>query len=267
MADLLDVQSSLQLAFPLPFAHNGLYHISEARNSPLSPEHRERINTNLHAVQTQIARAAEDAGRDPAEVTLVAVTKTVLPAAIRVVYDLGVRHFGENRVQEARDKLAMLDLPDAQWEMIGTLQRNKARLATRLFARVQSIDNLALAQALDRAAGEQHRVMPVLIEVNVAGEATKHGVAPEDALPLARALATLPHLRGTGLMTVAPIAEDPAAVRPIFRRLRLLRDAIRAELGANWYELSMGMTDDFPVAIAEGATLVRLGRAIFGARS
>lgn len=173
---------------------------------------------------------------------------------------------GENRVQEARAKIASLDVPAARWEMIGTLQRNKARLAANLFARVQSIDSLALAQDLNRAAGERGRVIPILLEVNVAGETTKHGVAPEEVLPLARAIATLPHLRGTGLMTVAPITEDPAAVRPIFRRLRLLRDQLRDELGDDWHELSMGMSDDFSAAIAEGATLVRLGRAIFGAR-
>jgi pyridoxal phosphate enzyme (YggS family) len=240
--------------------------MSEVRNRSLSPDHHESLRATLHAVQGRIARAAEAAGRDPATVTLVAVTKTVPPEAIRVVYAAGVRHFGENRVQEARDKLAMLDLPDAQWDMIGTLQRNKARLAAQIFARVQSLDSLALAQDLDRAAAERERILPVLLEVNVADEATKHGVAIADALPLARAMARLPRLRGTGLMTVAPIATDPAAVRPIFRRLRLLRDEIRAELGADWRELSMGMTDDFTVAIAEGATLVRLGRAIFGAR-
>lgn len=232
----------------------------------MSPEHREQISANLHAVQTRIAHAAQTAERDPAEVTLVAVTKTVTPEAIRLAYDLGVRHFGENRVQEARAKIASLDVPAARWEMIGTLQRNKARLAANLFARVQSIDSLALAQDLNRAAGERGRVIPILLEVNVAGETTKHGVAPEEVLPLARAIATLPHLRGTGLMTVAPITEDPAAVRPIFRRLRLLRDQLRDELGDDWHELSMGMSDDFSAAIAEGATLVRLGRAIFGAR-
>jgi pyridoxal phosphate enzyme (YggS family) len=226
-----------------------------------------RIGDNVRRVQAALAEAAERAGRDPTAITLVAVTKTVPSAIIRQAYDAGIRHFGENRVQEAVGKIAALDLPGAQWELIGTLQRNKARAAVAHFARVHSIASRALAEEIERRAAELGRVVPVLIQVNVAGEATKHGVAPAEALPLARRVAALQHLRGTGLMTIAPATEDPEAVRPIFRRLRELRDQIRDALGDDWRDLSMGMTDDFPVAIAEGATLVRIGRAIFGARA
>ncbi len=229
----------------------------------LSADH---IAANLVAVRARIASAAEAAGRDPATVTLIAVTKTLPPAAIRAAYAAGARHFGENRVQEAATKIPQLALPDAHWEMIGTLQRNKVRAALDHFTRIHSVDGIDLAREIDRIAGERGRVVPALVQVNVAGEATKHGVTVAEALSLARAISTLPHLRGVGLMTVAPIADDPEAVRPIFRRLRELRDMLLAEVGPSWQELSMGMTDDFPAAIAEGATLVRVGRAIFGAR-
>jgi PLP dependent protein len=226
----------------------------------------ERIRANRAAVQTRITQAAEAAGREPDEVTLIAVSKTMPPEAIRAAYDAGARHFGENRVQEAASKIPPLALPDAQWEMIGTLQRNKVRTALDLFTRIHSVESVELAREIDRIAGERGHVVSVLVQVNVGGEATKHGVAPTDALALAQAIAALPHLRGAGLMTVAPISADPDAVRPIFRQLRQLRDTLLAEVGPSWRELSMGMTDDFPVAIAEGATLVRVGRAIFGER-
>jgi pyridoxal phosphate enzyme (YggS family) len=224
------------------------------------------IQANLRRVQGQIALAAERAGRDPASVTLIAVTKTQSPAAIQAAYEAGARTFGENRVQEAQSKIPTLTLPGAQWEMIGSLQRNKVPAASALFGRVQSVESLALAEALERSAARHDRIMPILLQVNVAGEATKHGLAPADVLPLARVISRMPHLRGEGLMTVAPLAADPASVRPVFRRLRELRDQLLAEVGPTWTALSMGMTDDFAVAISEGATLVRLGRAIFGER-
>ncbi|MBA3824148.1 MAG: YggS family pyridoxal phosphate-dependent enzyme [Ktedonobacterales bacterium] len=225
-----------------------------------------RIAANLADVRARIAEAATLAGRDPATVTLIAVSKTMLPEAIQGAYAAGARHFGENRVQEAVAKVPALDLPAAQWEMIGTLQRNKVRAALDLFVRIHSVESVELAREIDRLAGERGRVVQVLVQVNVAGEASKHGVSLAEALPLARAINELPHLRGAGLMTVAPIVTDLADVRPIFRRLRELRDLLRVEVGPSWQELSMGMTDDFSVAIAEGATLVRVGRAIFGAR-
>jgi PLP dependent protein len=225
-----------------------------------------RIAANLAAVHARITEAAERAGRNPTTVTLIAVSKTMPPESIRAAYAAGARHFGENRVQEAVGKIPALALPDAQWEMIGTLQRNKVRTALAVFTRIHSVTGSELAREIDRVAGEHGRIVPVLVQVNVAGEASKQGITVADALPLARIISALPHLRGVGLMTVAPIAADPAEVRPIFRRLRELRDTLLAEVGPTWRELSMGMTDDFTAAIAEGATLVRVGRAIFGAR-
>lgn len=224
------------------------------------------IETNLQRVQSQIARAAEAVGRDPASVTLIAVSKTMPAAAVATAYAAGVRHFGENRLQEAQSKIHELLLPDLQWEMIGNLQRNKVAQAVSLFGRIHSVESLALAQEIERVAAQRDQIVPVLVQVNVAGEATKHGVTMTDALALAQAIAEMPHVRGAGLMTVAPIATDPATLRPIFRQLRLLRDQLRTTIGPTWQELSMGMTDDFAAAIAEGATVVRIGRAIFGER-
>jgi PLP dependent protein len=228
------------------------------------PEIAARIVANLAAVQQRIAVAAERAGRSPAEIMLLPVTKTIAPEMIGVAQRQSMTTFGENRVQEALAKAPML--PGARWELIGTLQRNKVRAATTIFARIQSVDSVLLAQSIDHAAAERAIVMPVLLQVNVAGEATKHGVTPDEALTVARQIAQLPHLRGAGLMTIAPQTDDPRSVRPVFARLRALRDQLRAELGDEWRELSMGMTDDFEIAIEEGATIVRVGRALFGER-
>ena len=227
---------------------------------------RATIQTNLQRVQMQIAQAAESVGRDPARVTLIAVSKTMPTADIATAYAAGVRHFGENRLQEAHRKIPELLLSAIHWEMIGTLQRNKVAQAISLFGRIHSVESLALAQEIERVAAQRDLIVPVLVQVNVAGEVTKHGVSPADVLALAQAIAQLPHLRGEGLMTVAPITSDPATGRPIFRQLRALRDQLQTTVGPTWRELSMGMTDDFPAAIAEGATLVRIGRAIFGER-
>lgn len=226
----------------------------------------EVIAVNLRRVRASIADAALRSSRDAEAITLIAVTKTIDPATMRLAYDEGVRTFGENRVQEARDKVAALPLPDLRWEGIGTLQRNKVRLALGLFQRIQSVDSAELASEIDRIAASLGIVMPILIQVNVAGETTKHGVAPEDVFALAQAVAALPHLRGDGLMTIAPQTNDPASVRPIFTQMRSLRDHIRERFPARWGELSMGMSDDFAIAVEEGATIVRVGRAIFGAR-
>ncbi len=223
-----------------------------------------RIVANLADVRRRIAVAAERAGRSPEEITLLPVTKTISPDVIRVAIQQGMTTFGENRVQEAAAKVPAL--PGARWELIGTLQRNKVRAATSLFARIQSVDSVALAQAIDRAEAERGGIMPVLLQVNVAGEASKHGVTPDEALSVSRQIARLAHLRGVGLMTIAPLVDDPQSVRLVFARLRALRDQICAEVGNGWHDLSMGMTDDFEVAIAEGATIVRVGRAIFGER-
>ncbi|HZU11628.1 MAG TPA: YggS family pyridoxal phosphate-dependent enzyme [Chloroflexota bacterium] len=226
------------------------------------------IAARLAAVQEAIAAAERRAGRE-GEVTLVAVTKTVAPERIREAYDAGQRVFGENRVQEGLVKIAELapSMSDAQWHLIGHLQTNKARRAARSFSLVASVDTVRLAEILDDAAMQAGRVLPILLEVNVAGEASKSGFAPDAIEDTVRSLLGRRHLSLDGLMTVAPLAGDPEEVRPVFRQLRDLRDRIRETLPVTgFHELSMGMTGDFPVAIEEGATMVRIGRAIFGAR-
>ena len=229
------------------------------------------LETRLRAIRDRIGEAAAYANRTPDEIHLVAVSKTVPVEVLRDAYALGLRVFGENRVQEAQEKIAALALPDIRWELIGHLQTNKANRAAELFARVQSVDSLRLAEALSTRALALGKTLPILLEVNVAGEASKSGFAPEETLAAARVIADLPGLRPEGLMTIAPLVDDPEGVRPVFRALRELRDQLREAVplasGSGWPELSMGMSDDFAVAIEEGATLIRLGRVLFGARS
>jgi pyridoxal phosphate enzyme (YggS family) len=227
------------------------------------------ITANLQRVRGRIAAAAERVGRDPAEITLVAVTKTHSPEVILAAYEVGLRHFGENRVEEAAGKVG--DLPeDITWHMVGHLQSRKAALAVDLFDIVHSVDSVKLARRLDRFCSERGQTMPVLLEVNVSGEASKYGfpIADRDTLGAAIAeMLSLSHVRVEGLMTMAPIVTDPEDTRPVFRSLRELRDALATRFPQiEWRHLSMGMTDDFEVAIEEGATLVRIGRAIFGPR-
>jgi hypothetical protein len=217
------------------------------------------IEANLQAVQKRIASAAERASRSPGEITLVAATKTVAPAAIRAAFGTGQKHFGENRVQEARPKMEELaDLrSELIWHMVGHLQSNKAKAALTLFDIIESVDSIHLAEALSRRA---EKTVPILLEVNVGGEATKTGFSPHELTSAVERISALPHLRVLGLMTIAPLVPDPEEVRPVFRTLRRLRDSLGLE------HLSMGMTDDFEVAVEEGATIVRIGRAIFGER-
>jgi pyridoxal phosphate enzyme (YggS family) len=229
------------------------------------------LEGRLRAICERIAEAATRASRAPDEVQLVAVSKSVPVAALRAAYALGLRVIGENRVQEAQEKIAALALPDIRGELIGHLQTNKAARAVELFSRVQSVDSLRLAEALSTRAVALAKSLPVLLEVNVAGEGSKSGFALDETLDAARAIVMMPSLRPQGLMTVAPMVDDPEDVRPVFRALRELRDQLReaVPLGSDggWPELSMGMSDDFTIAIEEGATLVRLGRALFGART
>jgi pyridoxal phosphate enzyme (YggS family) len=193
-------------------------------------------------------------------VTIVAVTKTVAPAAIKAASDAGLRHFGENRVREAQSKIAELSaqMPRPTWHMGGHLQTNKAKTAAEIFDIIQSIDSMRLAGILSRSAQD---TLSVLLQVNLSGEAGKSGFAPSEVSPALEEIARLPRLKVKGLMTVAPLVSDPEQVRPIFRGLRQLGDGLGLE------DLSMGMSDDFEVAIEEGATLLRLGRVIFGSHT
>jgi pyridoxal phosphate enzyme (YggS family) len=217
------------------------------------------IGGNVAAIRKRIAEAAEKAGRSPSEVTLVAVTKTVEAAAIQEAFAAGLRHFGESRIQEAKEKLPQLSAlqPAPIWHLVGHLQTNKAKTATELFYVIHSVDSLKVAEAISQHADCD---LSVLVQVNVAGEASKYGFALQDTIAALEHMARLPHLRIKGLMTIAPYADDPEEVRPVFKRLRLMRDSL------GLVHLSMGMSHDFEVAIEEGATLVRIGRAIFGGR-
>ncbi|MGP8051514.1 MAG: YggS family pyridoxal phosphate-dependent enzyme [Desulfobaccales bacterium] len=224
-----------------------------------------RIAPNLEEVRGRIAAAARRAGRDPALVRLLAVSKTVPLEQMRLAVAAGQLLFGENYLQEARPKIAGLG-PALSWHFIGHLQSNKAKAAVALFDVIHGVDRLKLAQALDSAAAAAGARQEVLVQVNLAGEASKSGAAPETVPGLLRELGRLPHLRVLGFMTLPPWLADPEAVRPYFRALRELRDRLEASLGLPLPELSMGMSGDFEVAVAEGATLVRVGTAIFGSR-
>lgn len=232
------------------------------------PISEERLAANIAAVRSAIKEAAERVGRRPEEITLIAVSKTRPVAMVEMAYRLGITDFGENRVQEALPKIAEFRPQGLRWHMIGHLQSNKARKVVSVFASVHSVDSLHLAQALNRYVElEQRERLPVLLEVNIAGEQSKAGIRGAEVPVLARQIAELPHLELQGLMTVAPLVENPEEVRPVFRELRSLRDRLRDELpDCSWHHLSMGMTDDYCIAIEEGATLVRVGRAIFGER-
>jgi len=230
------------------------------------------IVENLAAVRERIAAAGRRAARDVSDIALMAVSKTQPVGRIREAYDAGQRLFGENRVQELDRKIdALRDLPDAEWHMIGHLQTNKATRTVELFRAVDSIDSLKLAQKLDVAARLLGRKLDVLIEINVGGEATKSGLAP-DSPALEELLIAAPGLEALifrGLMTVPPFTENPEGARPYFRLLRALRDTIAARKfpAIAMDELSMGMSHDFEIAIDEGSTCIRVGTAIFGERS
>lgn len=225
------------------------------------------VAENLSAVKERIAKAAARVGRDPDGITLVAVTKTMPVDCIREAIEAGHRVFGENRVQEAQAKVQALG-PSVQWHLIGHLQRNKVRYVCDLFTLIESVDSLPLAQDIDRRAALHGMVMPMLIQVNVGDEATKSGVPPTEALALVREAAMLRHVAIKGLMSIPPPVENPEDSRPYFVQLRTLAEEIdRVKMpGVAMVELSMGMSHDFEVAIEEGATMVRVGTAIFGPR-
>ncbi len=221
------------------------------------------IAENIARVRERMAAAARRAGRDPDQITLMAVSKTIEPERIREAFAAGIRVFGENRVQEFEKKVPVLrELAGAEWRLIGHLQSNKARKAAELFTAVDSVDSLKLARKLDEAA---ERTLPALIEINVGGEEAKSGVRPGSAELEEILGATFKRVEIRGLMTIPPFTEDPEGARPYFRKMRELRE----ELARKWPHvslLSMGMSHDFEVAIEEGSTCVRVGTAIFGER-
>jgi pyridoxal phosphate enzyme (YggS family) len=224
------------------------------------------VSESWSRLRARVDAAAERAGRRPEEVTIVAVSKTFPAEVVREAYDGGLRIFGENYIQEALEKIETLPA-DAEWHMVGHLQSNKAKLAAGRFALIHSVDSVHLAAELDKYAARAGIRQPVLLQVNIADEDSKFGFEPGQVPDAAAEVSELDHLELRGLMTIGPLAENPEDVRWVFKELRALRDKARAQLPAlSLPELSMGMTGDFETAIEEGATLIRVGRAIFGDR-
>ncbi|HEY0460278.1 MAG TPA: YggS family pyridoxal phosphate-dependent enzyme [Pyrinomonadaceae bacterium] len=222
----------------------------------------ETLTQRLEIIRNQIARAAEKANRNPGEIKLVAVSKTHPAAKIREAIEAGGRVFGENKVQEAEGKIAEIGRENAEWHLIGHLQSNKARKAVRLFDVIHSLDSRELAERLERICVEENREkLSVFGQVDLGRETTKNGIEEKDLPALVEFLRRAKHLKFDGLMVVPPFFEDSEKVRPFFRRLREIRDAVCPQ-----GELSMGMSHDFTVAIEEGATVIRVGTAIFGER-
>lgn len=226
------------------------------------------IRSNLRRIREAMAKAAVQAGRDPASVRLLPVSKTVSPEGIRSAIAAGERRFGENKVQEADRKRTALSGEPIDWILIGHLQTNKVKQVARFAAEVQSLDRLKLAETLERRMQEAGRSIDVLVQINTSDEPSKYGLHPDEARGFLREMKAFETLRVRGLMTLALFSSDPVRVRACFRRLRLLRDALRGQddLGLELHALSMGMSGDFALAIEEGSTEVRIGQAIFGPR-
>lgn len=226
------------------------------------------VAQNISDIRERIAAACKRAGRQPHEVTLIAITKTQPVPVIREAVNAGIKVLGENRVQEAEDKVPNLGA-EVSWHLVGHLQTNKVKKALSLFSVIQSVDSLRLAQEIQRHADASKQTVRVFIEVNTSGEATKFGIEPKLAPELAKRIAEFPNLRLAGLMTIGALTAQTEIIRSCFQRLRELRDEI-SETNAphnDFLDLSMGMTDDFEIAIEEGSTMVRIGRAIFGERN
>ena len=226
------------------------------------------LNKNLADIKQRIQNAANACGRDPKDIKLVAVSKTVEVERVQQAIEAGITILGENYVQEARDKITTLSRYPVSWHFIGHLQSNKSKYVIRLFDLIHSVDRLKLAKELNKQARKLDKIQDILIQVNISGEATKSGIAQTAAIDLVKKISALEHLCIKGLMTMPPYFNEPEKVRPYFAALRELSDQIRDLNIANvdMNELSMGMTGDFEVAIENGATLVRIGTAIFGER-
>jgi pyridoxal phosphate enzyme (YggS family) len=221
---------------------------------------------NFQSIQQRIAAACARAGRAPGSVTLIAVSKTHPPEAVVEAAKLGQMTFGENKVQEAKAKIPLCP-GRLRWHMLGHLQTNKCRDAVALFEMIQSVDSFYLAEELSKRAEQASKNLPILLEVNIVGEASKFGYKPEKVLEDLERINALPRLEIHGLMTVPPWTPTPEKVRPVFQKLRELKTECEQKLGAPLPHLSMGMTGDFEIAIEEGATIVRIGTALFGERS
>jgi len=226
----------------------------------------ETVQERLADVEARIAAACERAGRAPSGVSIVAVTKTFGPDVVAEAADAGLTVMGENRVQEAVQKIPLCP-GRLEWHMIGHLQRNKVRQILGLVEWVHSVDSERLLQTIDRVAGELGHTMPVLLEINVSGESSKHGLAPDAAGPLVAAARGLRNVEVRGFMTIPPFTPDAGDARPYFRALRRLRDTCSRKYDVELPELSMGMSNDFDVAVEEGATWIRLGSVLFGRRT
>ncbi|MDR0363336.1 MAG: YggS family pyridoxal phosphate-dependent enzyme [Planctomycetota bacterium] len=222
-----------------------------------------KIAANLRTVRERVAAACARAGRNPDDVRVIAVTKTVGADEIRELYELGVRDFGENRVRDGLEHAAFLDAQDAVWHFIGHLQRNKAATALARFRRIHSVESPKLIDVLDRECGALGIRSDILLEVNVSGEESKYGIEPSGLMELAEKALSADHLTFAGLMTMAPVADRPETIRPVFAELRNLRGKLVDRFPIEPPELSMGMSGDFEVAIEEGATMVRIGSALF----
>jgi PLP dependent protein len=220
---------------------------------------------NLDSIQQRIHAACERAGREPSSVTLLGVTKGQPPEAVNEAAQLGLVFFGENKIQEAKAKIPLCP-GKLRWHFIGHLQTNKCRDAVDLFGMIQSVDSLHLAQEISKRAEQASKTMPILLEVNLAGEASKFGYRPDKLEAELNQINALPRMEVHGLMTVPPWSPNAESVRPMFRRLRELKERAEQVIGAPLPQLSMGMSGDFEVAIEEGATIVRVGTALFGAR-
>jgi pyridoxal phosphate enzyme (YggS family) len=225
----------------------------------------ETIKNNLEIIKEKIKKAALKANRNPEEIKLVAVTKTATIEQIKEAISAGVKIIGENKVQEAKEKYQILTA-DIEWHLVGHLQSNKVKYAIEIFDCIHSVDSIKLAQEIDKRSLQFGKITNVLLEVNVSGEETKYGIKPEEVEPFLKEISEFSRIRIRGLMTIAPIAEDKEEVRPYFRKLRELSEEIKSKSIKNvkMDYLSMGMTEDFEVAIEEGANMVRIGRGIFG---
>ncbi len=239
------------------------------------------LQNNLRSVQERIAQAAKRSNRDPNEITLIAVSKTFPPEAIISAYELGICNFGENRVEEAVEKIPLINDKSPNhlftqsakitWHLVGHLQSRKVKNAVPLFDYIHSVDTVELAKRIDHRAASIGKIMPILLEVDISGEATKYGFHHEPSNVFFNSVADILKLQNVdvqGLMAIAPIVSNPESARPFFRLLRVLRDELRSRFPDHTFsQLSMGMTDDFEAAVEEGATMVRIGRAIFGERA